>query len=284
MATHNQVRAVGFLREDPIIMNAGESGAEKVMFTIRTIHRDVDNFHGKRFQDLMVFYDGTAMIERMKKLVQFDLVDIKGVFNILTLNKKSHCPACGTMNVKYNGTATFVYPTSLVKINAVREAYEHSIDLPERILETHYMEVSNQVLIIGTVVSDPELLGTEKNPCCRYRLGVDRKYYIKTQGDISADYPWVYSYGQQAEMDYRHLQKGALILVDAFMQYRPVETTITCERCGIDYNFQDQATEFVPYSIEYLNNYKTDEEIAREESIQERLMLNQAKNDIFGEN
>ena len=34
MATHNQVRAVGFLREDPIIMNAGESGAEKVMFTI----------------------------------------------------------------------------------------------------------------------------------------------------------------------------------------------------------------------------------------------------------
>ena len=94
MATHNQVRAVGFLREDPIIINAGESGAERVMFTIRTIHRDVANFHGKRFQDPMIFYDGTAMIERMKKLVQFDLVDIKGVFNILTLNKKSHCPAC----------------------------------------------------------------------------------------------------------------------------------------------------------------------------------------------
>ena len=44
-----------------------------------------------QFQDLMVYYDGTELMPKMMNLTQFDLIDIKGVFNILSLNKLSTC-------------------------------------------------------------------------------------------------------------------------------------------------------------------------------------------------
>ena len=276
MATHNQVREVGYLLKDPKIINEGETGLEKVLFQIRTIRRNVDNYRGKLFEDVIIYYDGAELIEKVKKLKKFDLVDIKGVFNVLTVNKKSLCPFCGAQNVKYRGSSTFIYPISVLKIGSVLTAYDQDTSLPEEILGRHYTEVSNQALIIGTVVSDPELIGTEKNQCCRYRLGVDRKYYIKTQDELTADYPWVYSYGQQAEWDYRHLQQGSVILVDGFIHNRQINANIKCEHCGSDYTYPDVATEFVPYSLEYLSNYKTDEDIALEEELARREAMGQS--------
>ncbi|MFR5032005.1 MAG: single-stranded DNA-binding protein [Blautia hansenii] len=267
MATHNQVRLVGFLKNNPQIINPDQEGETKILFLLRTIHREIDGYHGMQFQDLMVYYDGTELMPKMMNLTQFDLIDIKGVFNILSLNKLSTCSGCGNKNIKYNGTSTFVYPIAVTKLNGMQSAYEHDVELPERILEKHFKEVSNQALIIGTVVSEPEMVMVEngKFPCCRYRLGVDRKYYIKTQGDITADYPWVYSYAQQAERDFTHLKKGTLILVDGFIQNRKIKSRMICQTCGKEYLFDDAATEFVPYAIEYLSDYVTDEEIAMNE-------------------
>ncbi len=276
MATHNQVRVVGFLKSNPQVINSGVEGERKVVFLIRTMHRDLDGFCGTAFQDLMVYYDGIELMDKMIELSQYDLIDIKGVFNILSLNKVSICDMCGTKNIKYNGTSSFIYPISLTKLNGMRTAYEHDEELPERILEKHFKEVSNQVLIVGTVVSEPELISNGKVPCCRYRLGVDRKYYIKTQGELTADYPWIYSYAQQAERDYVHLKKGTLILVDGFIQTRKVKNHIMCEHCGKSYTFDDATTEFVPYAIEYLADYITDEEIA----LNERRKMAEIQNNI----
>lgn len=268
MATHNQARMVGFLLDDPKIVNEGVEGAEKALFRIRTVRRNVDNYRGPAYQDIMVLYDGTDFMKKIKALKQFDVVDISGVFNILTVNKKSRCPVCGEVNIKYRGSSTFIYPISLIKVNSTKEAYEHDPELPFRILKKHFLETSNRVLIVGTVVSEPEMLGNAKNPCCRYRLGVDRKYYIPSQGDITSDYPWVYSFGQQAESDAIHLKKagdgdkGTLIQVDCFMRTQQVKAKMTCESCGETYVYPDVVTEFIPYSVEYLNNYLTDEEIA----------------------
>ena len=80
-------------------------------------------------------------------------------------------------------------------------------------LQEQYMEVSNQALLIGTVRKEPEFKDDGKNPFCRYPLQIDRKYYIPSQCDISADFPWVYSYGQQAEWDSKYLHNGSEILV-----------------------------------------------------------------------
>ena len=121
-----------------------------------------------------------------------------------------------------------------------------------------------------TVVSEPEALQVSGAPCCRYRLGVDRKYYIKTQSDLTADYPWVYSFQQQAERDFRHLKQGSVILVDAFIQNRRVEGYMTCSQCGAQYRFPDAATEFIPFSIEYLSDYITDEELALGDALEKQ--------------
>lgn len=264
MAQHNQVRGVGFLLKDPTILNEGIEGSEKILFQIRTIRRHIDDYRGKKFEDLIVFYDGSDFMEKMKKLKKFDLVDIKGVVDILTVDKQSICPYCGKQNVKHMGSSTFIYPIAFFKLNNVETSYEHNEDLPEAILQKHYREVSNEALIVGTVVSTPEMIGTDNIKCCRYRLGVDRKYYIKTQGDVTADYPWVYTYGKQAEWDSTHLKEGALVLVNAFIHNREIDANTVCMHCGADYTYPDVVTELIPYSVEYLNNYKTNEEIALE--------------------
>lgn len=270
MATHNHARMVGYLITDPKIINADMEGAEKILFQIRTVRRPVDGYKGKQVEDVMVYYDGTEFMERMKKLKQFDLIDIKGVFNILTVNKKSTCPICGSENIKYRGCSTFIYPISFIKLNNILGSYEYDENLPESILQKHYKEVSNYAMIIGTVVSDPEMRGDETHPCCRYRLGVDRKYYIKTQDDVTADYPWIYTYGQQALTDFKHLQRDSVIFVDAFIHNRQVNASMKCERCSADYVYPDVVTEFIPYSVEYLSNYKTDEDIALENELKKR--------------
>ena len=142
MATHNHVREVGYLLKDPKIVNEGIEGAEKILFQIRTVRRHVDGYNGKKFEDVMIYYDGTEYMEKMKKLKQFDLIDIKGVFNVLTLNKNSLCPFCGKQNTKYRGSSTFIYPISFHKLNNILGSYEYDADLPEKILKKHFLEVS----------------------------------------------------------------------------------------------------------------------------------------------
>lgn len=284
MATHNQVRIKGYILNEVKIIGDTENQTEKAFINVRTTHRDIDNFKGERFEDILVYYDGSdeRMMEKIKKLNPFDIIDIKGVFNILTMNKRSHCPSCGEANVKYNGSATFIYPIDIEKCNALMTAYEHDEELPEKLLVKHYKETSNQALIIGTVVNDPKLKQYKNTACCQYMLGVNRKYYIKTQGEITADYPWVYTFGQQAEDDARHLIKGSVILVDGFIRTRKVGVPMVCENCGAEYEYPDLATEFIPYSVEYLNNYLTDEDIAKIEEEQRQTEYENAKKEIWG--
>lgn len=260
MATHNQVRLVGFLLEDPVLLNSGVSGAEKVMCKIRTVHRDFDGYFGMHFQDVIVFEDNPLYLKKMQKLQRFDLIDIKGVYNVLTLTKHSKCPYCGTKNSKPGSSAAFVYPIWMSKVNATREAYEHDKNLPATILETHYGEVSNQVLMIGTVVNEPSLIENGHQVCCKYQLGIDRKFYIKTQDNLTADYPWIYSYGKQARMDAERLKVGSVVLVDGFVQNRSIKNKGVCSSCGKEYAYPDVAMEIVAYSVEYFENYKRDED------------------------
>ena len=267
MATHNDVRILGYLTKDPNILNEGQEGIEQALFIVRTVHREFDGYMGNKFQEIMIFYDGKELMQKVKGLQQYDVVDIAGVFNICAANKTSKCTECMSKNIKRQGSITFVYPISLRKLNTVRQLIDDKDKkndyTPDDILVRHYSEISNKVTIVGTVVSDPELVKTKYGVFCRYRLGVDRKYYIKTQSDITADYPWVYSYGKQAEMDAVHLQQGTVVLVYGFMQNRKVKVPFTCESCGITYLYKDYATEFIPYSVEYLSDYITDEEIAK---------------------
>lgn len=273
MATHNSVRLCGYLLENPVIANDGVQGAEKVFIKIRTMRRDAEDVDPQEFEDVYVFYDGTELMPKIRDLKQFDLIDIKGVFNIVAANKPSRCPECGTVNFRMQGSWSFVYPMWIRKVDNVTNSYAYDAELPDAILFKHFREVSNYVTIIGTLVIDPEMIGTEQEPICRYRIGVDRKYYIKTQPDVKADYPWVYTRGQQAKDDYRHLSFKSLILVDGYIHTRNASVPTTCSHCESRYSYPDVVVDFIPYSVEYLNNYKTDEDIAIEAELAARKAL-----------
>lgn len=267
MATHNTVQLAGYLLQDPTISNPGVAGAEKVFIKLRTMRRAAEDVEAQMFENVYVFYDGVRYIEKMKKLKRFDIIELKGVFNIVSVNKPSKCPECGQINFKKNGTYSFVYPIWIRKVDNVVNSYEYNAELPDSILFQHFQEVSNYMTIIGTLVMKPEMIGTDEKPICRYRLGVDRKYYIKTQPDVKADYPWVYTRGQQALDDYRHLDYQSVVLVDGYIHTRDVSVPTVCENCKARYSYPDVVTDFIPYSVEYLNHYKTDEDIAREERL-----------------
>lgn len=262
MATMNNVRLTGYLVTDPYIESTPEGGY-KAIFTIRTVRRATEGYNGRMKEDVLLFYDQNALMPRIKKLHQYDLIDVEGVFDVLGMEKHYPCPNCGSDNVK-QGTITFIYPIYLRKINGLREAVEKGELTPDEILKKHFNEVSNKVYLIGTVDTDPEAVSTPKSgKCCRYRLRVERQYLIKTQQTQNIDFPWVYSYGEQAERDMTYLHKDSVVLVRGFIRNRTVQSHMgECQQCGVSYDFPDVATEFVPYSVEYLSNFENDQTLA----------------------
>ena len=73
MASLNKIRLTGYVLKNPMIANLGIEGEEKAIFSIRTIRRDLDSYYGAQFQDVMIFYDGMEFMNKIKKIVQFDM-------------------------------------------------------------------------------------------------------------------------------------------------------------------------------------------------------------------
>ena len=278
MATHNQVRLIGYILNDPKIINAGQEGIEKILFQMRTTRRKIEGYHEDQYADVIILYDGTEIIDKLKSYKKYDIIDIKGVINILPVNKKLKCSICGGITTKYT-VSTFVYPISSTRLGSYLDYFNVVGESPDALLYKNYRENSNQALIIGKVVTDPEIVPNGKNSttCCRYGLGVDRKYYIATQDDKTADYPWVYSYGEQAETDKIKLMKFKTeVLIDGFIHNKKIKSRMTCDNCGCNFVYQNLITQITPYSVEYLRDYKTDEDIAREEENKRRERLSQS--------
>lgn len=258
MATHNGIRLVGFLINDPCAANESEEN-EKIYFTIRVVNREVGGYHFEHFQDIIIFYDGLEFRNQIRTLKAYDLVDISGAVNVLTTDKRSVCPRCGESNTRLQGTYCFVYPTFIRKIDHLTTTLNYNEKLPEQMLEKYYKEVSNRCTILGTVVTEPEIAGISKVPNCRYRIAVDRKYYIITQDDLTVDYPYIYSFGKQAKNDMMYLRVGSLVMVDGFMRNRRVKSDMICENCGEKYTYDNIVTEIIPFGVEYLGKRNSKE-------------------------
>ena len=123
------------------------------------------------------------------------------------------------------------------------------METPDSLLIKNYQENSNQAIIVGTLVTEPQFIATTSGNLCRYGLGVDRKYYVKEQAEQHADYPWVYSYGEQAEWDAKYLMKKSVILMDGFIHNEWYTAKLVCSACKSEYTKEAVGTQFTPYSI-----------------------------------
>ena len=117
-------------------------------------------------------------------------------------------------------------------------------------------EISNIVMVIGTLCREPEIYTDDKNRSfAQYQIAVNRRYRIKEDpAETKTDYPWVKTFGEQALKDVYALHTGSQVYLNGALQTREVARETICENCNKSYEWQDVASEIVPYSTEYLSN------------------------------
>ena len=71
----------------------------------------------------------------------------------------------------------------------------------------------------------------------------------------------------QADKDIEALKKGSLVLVDGFVRMRKFNRENTCEKCNSTKKWVDKVLEIVPYTVQYLDKYKTEKEIEEDKKI-----------------
>jgi single-stranded DNA-binding protein len=187
----------------------------------------------------------------------------------------SNCKHCGARNSN-EGVIVFVNPI-YTKVVEKELTLEQGTELLK-----NSCEISNQVHLVGMLCREP--IGFHHDAknldITNYQLAVSRKFHIlEDSQDNRVDFPWIKSYGSIAKDDFKFLKKGSYVLIDGMIQSRDIQRKQTCCQCGKEYEFNETAIDIVPYSTEYLRNFRTDEEIASQE-VQERL---KAVHDIFEE-
>lgn len=269
MAQHNMVHLIGIIQTEPTVRVDDETGEVKEVFLYimtTTATRKYDRSMGEVIPKLVpirvraTLEDTAPVLARVKPN---DVVVLKGVLSTRNVVKQAKCENCGEIfpvnrttddqsgeEVAAAGMLTYVTPTAVDVRKTDLTADEALAYL------TSIREMSNEVQLMGNLCSDPT--PWDGGRITAYQLGVNRKFFQKTDDPtINADYPYIRSYGEQAENDIEALRTSSLVLVDGFLKMRTFMRTSTCPYCGATKDWSDYTMEVVPYSVEYLANYKT---------------------------
>ena len=122
MATHNQVRLIGYLTSDPKIINEGKPGEEKILMNLKTTRRDADGYSGDRYCEVIVYYSGENLMSKFKTYRHFDILDIN-----------MGCPVPKVVN-NGEGSALLKNPELIVQIiKSVSSAIQKPVTVKVRI-------------------------------------------------------------------------------------------------------------------------------------------------------
>lgn len=274
MARINEVRMKGVILSDPKIIKDEETNYARTYMVVARDYRRVDNgIHHMETDRPFVITTEPFLVEEMEKVNAGDIVDVKGVVVTRMINKTSFCANCNIEN-KVPGMITFVTPMFIEKCGHV-----DSLDECQEYL-SRIRPISNNVDVYGRLTRDPKKISPKNGlTVTQYQIGVKRNYKIKDDPpEIDSDYPWIKTYGKMAEEDRCRLKEGSIVRLDAYLQTRNVQRYTVCPHCGTKYYWKDKAMEIVPYDIEYVRDYRSDEEI--EELKASRLKSSLAQ--IFG--
>lgn len=273
MAKLNYVSLYGFVENKPDIRFDKETGDPvSAICYVHVVRSHRDDHSGKKFMKHdfpLIVSLNAATTQEMMEWQPFDVVSIKGTINTKRILKPSFCPHCmqpdgsPTKNVK-NGILMYVTP-----IYAKKERHcESKKEALETIIASR--EISNVVLAFGRLMTDPTFFKTKAGTIVsQFKIAVGRKYRIVTDDeDIKTDWPWVKTYGKEAIDAKMKLFRGSEIYVDGAIQARTIHRKTKCENCGEIYNWNDRTLELVPFALEYIKNYKTDEMLKDEKHME----------------
>ena len=251
MAKENIVFLHGQVQIPPKIYINKEKELTKAVYALKTIRRPYYNGQlvaNKLFFDCPVIYTkNKEMIELSSTLTLGDMVDIRGVLCTQEVLKTTICGECSHKN---SAKGNMVYVTPIYICRREKEINpEDGLDF----LKTR-SEVSNVIMVIGTLCRDPEIYTNEKeHSSAQYQLAVNRRYRIKEDSpDVRTDYPWIKTQGAQSLKDAECLRTGSVVYINGSLQTRDVVRTTICGKCGAEYTWNESAMEIAPFSTEYL--------------------------------
>lgn len=272
MAQHNMVHLFGVVQTEPTVRIDDETQKpqEAILYLLVVASsRKYEGSGGNPQPELTPVRIRATLPETVSTVASLhenDVVVLKGVLSTRNVNKQIVCKNCGRPYAvrskkkesgqenqgedEGNGMLTYVTPIALDVCRT------HLTEEEAQKYLFQVREMSNEVQLIGNLCADPQ--PWEDGKVTAYQLGVNRKFYQKTDDpSVNADYPFIRSYGLQAENDIEALSKGSLVLVDGFLKMRYFDRQNTCPYCGATRSWTDYCLEVVPYSVEYLLNYKT---------------------------
>lgn len=260
MASFNYVRLIGFITE-PAKISDFETHMEVKLF-LHTRRRYVNKILGPLEEVIEIRYTVNKLkkdksvyenLRDMQPLV--DIYEVTGVYVANAGYLEYDCNECGEHIQEEVKNMPFVFPKSAYCIKRLEQETEHK-EVSEYLKE-HYEETSNRVFIMGHVCGDiPSISSNTDLARVRYCLGISRHVYINLQKNIKSDFPYVYSYGEQAKTDAKYIKKGSLVLVDGFIRTTVSSKDSTCPLCGKLQKVETKRIDIVTYNTEYLRNMR----------------------------
>lgn len=291
---HNQVFQYATIEKLPIVKYDDEGNpvqARGKMSIVRGRRKTGEANRGKQQVRVMAGVDYfTTDPECCKTIAEFkrgDLVLMKGNLLHKKVTRVRPCDVCGAMFQKKNQSFLYVSP-----IHVSIEHTDLSIEESLKKLKT-YAEISNICTMVGYVVGNPiDVPKHEKDPCCKIPIVIDRKFFVSSQPLVKSDLLFVHCYGQKNIEAAHRCKVGTEIFIDGALRARQNAKDIphNCENTVIDDEGNPQpclglikwssvTIDIVPYSIELLNKWVTDEELEENSNTE----LNDIKDDLFSE-
>lgn len=261
MAKENLFFGVGQIINPLKIEQSASGEISKISMRIETVKRDLYDATGalapKHDYPLIVVTDKHLIsVIKQKNIQQYDIIEVKGIVATKNVDRRQICPHCNQQILR-KGVLDYVYPVYLnkrVSLNTKKDAVPYMLEAAE---------ISNIVRVSGKVCQEVKFYVNENNSVatCNYNIALNRKLYIPTQPEITADYPWVKSYGEQAEADHKALKLGSLVYIDGYLKTEQAIVKGECPNCGGIVEFPQYANVIRPYAVEYFEGcfIETDE-------------------------
>lgn len=171
-----------------------------------------------------------------KDIIKRCILNVKEDYFFYTSNASLH--TCGFINSK-ELVCSECHSVNYKDVNSERSeiVFEDFSCFPIEESEVKRIPGINKVLLQGNICSElnyrisPVIVGrqTVNKSYLKYKLGVN-KYTYSTE----SDYPFIVSFGKEADLAHQHLKKGARVLVEGSIQERVFKQDVdfTCPACG----------------------------------------------------
>ncbi len=249
MQIHNHIDIYGIVRDLP------KRGKTNIMCPVSTIRGIRDQVSQKvlnqyKYCTFYLISKDNEMIEKIKSLKPNDVVRVTGIIQTISRPNEIKCPNCNAINniseatlkERAGNNLIYVIPYSVTKV----ASYDDQMFAYQDVIKN--VEISNKVFLIGTLLSDPEKHELVDKVYTRYQIAVE---HTDSRQECFA-YPWIYSYGENAERDFFSLQAGSKVFIDGAMQTRRYRNKYLCKECKKEFEIQGKTLEVISYATEFL--------------------------------